>query len=145
MPYWQLLYHIVWATKNREPVLTPEIEQIINRIVRKKAISLGAVVFAMDGGLEHRHVISSCPPKISIAQYIGQLKGVSTAQFNQSGHPGAPIYWQDEYAVFSIDRRSLPKYIEYVERQKEHHSNDTTIPILELISGEGGQLIQESN
>ena len=57
MPYWQLFYHIVWSTKNREPLLTPEIEPIIYGYLRAKAIGLGAVVFALNGVLDHVHLV----------------------------------------------------------------------------------------
>lgn len=31
MPYWQLFYHLVWSTKNREPLITPIVEKHISR------------------------------------------------------------------------------------------------------------------
>lgn len=145
MPYWQLFYHLVWATKNREPLLTPEVEPIIYNYIRTKAIGLGAVVFALNGWTDHSHLIASIPPKISVATFVGQIKGVSSAKFNQSGHPNTPFFWQDEYAAFSFDQKRLPNYIAYVERQKEHHKNRTIIPILERMNGEGVQMIRESD
>jgi REP element-mobilizing transposase RayT len=48
MPYWQLFYHIVWSTKDREPLLTPDVEPIIHGFLRSKAIGLEAVVFALN-------------------------------------------------------------------------------------------------
>lgn len=44
MPYWQLFYHIVWSTKGREPLLTPDIEPFVFDFLRRKAIGLGATV-----------------------------------------------------------------------------------------------------
>ena len=49
MPYWQLYYHAVWATKNREPLLTPEVEPQIYGWLRQNADALGATVFALNG------------------------------------------------------------------------------------------------
>ena len=144
MPYWQLFYHIVWATKNREPVLSPEIEPIIYDYLRAKAISLGAVIFALDGWHDHVHMVAAIPPSIAVAKFIGQVKAVATTKFNKSGHPRAPLYWQTEYAVFSFfDKKRLPNYIGYVKGQKEHHTNKTAIPILERTKGEGVRLIRE--
>jgi hypothetical protein len=42
-----------------------------------------------------------------------------------------PFYWQEEYGVFSFDRKRLPNFIGYVERQKDHHTQGTIIPVLE--------------
>jgi REP element-mobilizing transposase RayT len=143
MPYWQLFYHFVWATKNRESVLTLDVEPIIHNYLLTKAVGLGATVFAVNGWEDHVHMIAAVPPKIGLSKFIGQIKAVATAKFNKSGHPQAPIYWQEQYAVFSFDRKRLPNYVRYVERQKEHHANRTTIPILERINGQGVKLIRQ--
>ena len=50
----------------------------------------------------------------------------------------------EEYGVFSFDGKRLPNYIAYVERQKEHHTQHTTIPILERTEGEMIGLLRES-
>ena len=143
MPYWQLFYHIVWSTKNREPLLTPEVEPIIYGFLRSKAIGLGATVFALNGIEDHVHMVASIPPKIAVSKFIGQVKAVASTKFNKSGFSDQPFFWQDEYGAFSFDGKRLPNYIAYVERQKEHHAQGTTIPILERARGRGPQIIRE--
>jgi putative transposase len=135
MSYWQLFYHVVWATKNRLPLLDIDVEKIIYNSIRTKAIGLDATIFAINGAFDHVHIVVSIPPKISVSQFVGQVKGVSSAKFNQSGHPKSPLYWQSEYAIFSFDSKRLPHYIKYVENQKEHHAKKTTITILEKTTG----------
>lgn len=63
MPYWQLFYHIVWSTKDRLPLLTPEAEPIIYGFLRGKAIGLGATLFALNGIADHVHMVAAIPPK----------------------------------------------------------------------------------
>jgi putative transposase len=143
MPYWQLFYHIVWSTKNREPLLTPDIEPVIHGFLRSKAIGLEAVVFALNGTVDHVHMVAAIPPRIAIARFIGQIKAVASTRFNKSGRAEV-FFWQEEYGVFSFDGKRLPNYIAYVERQKEHHTQHTTIPILERAEGEAVGLLRES-
>lgn len=143
MPYWQLFYHIIWSTKNREPILIPEIEPIIHDLLRTKAIGLGATVFAVNGWIDHVHMVAAVPPKIALATFIGQIKGVAATKFNKSGHPRGPLFWQAEYAVFSFDHKRLPNFIQYVEQQKTHHSSGSVIPVLERDSGEGVRMVRE--
>jgi putative transposase len=131
MPYWQLFYHIVWSTKDRLPLLTSDVEALIHDLLRGKAIGLGATVFALNGALDHIHMVVAIPPKIAIAKFIGQIKAVASAKFNKSGISEVPFFWQEEYGVFSFDGKRLPNYIAYVECQKEHHAQGTIIPILE--------------
>ncbi len=131
MPYWQLFYHIVWSTKDRLPLLTPDVEMIIFDLLRSKSIGLGATVFSLNGVLDHVHMIAAVPPKIALAKFIGQIKAVASTKFNKSDFSDASFFWQEEYGVFSFDGKRLPNYIAYVERQKEHHAQGTIIPILE--------------
>jgi len=47
MPYWQLFYRAIWATKHREPLMTPDVAPQIYGFLRSKAIGLGATVFVV--------------------------------------------------------------------------------------------------
>ncbi|MCP5119018.1 MAG: IS200/IS605 family transposase [bacterium] len=131
MPYTQLFYHLVWGTKGRQALLTAEVEPIVHNLVRNKASALGATVFALGGVEDHVHLVASVPPVISIAKFVGQVKGSSSAVFNKSGFTRQRFYWQDEYGAFSFDRKRLPNFVAYAERQKEHHARRTAIRILE--------------
>ena len=133
MPYWKLNYHIVWGTKDRQPFLTAEIEPIVYGFIRSKVAGLEGTLYAANGWVDHVHLVVSIPPKISVATFIGQVKGVTTARYNKSSECRTPIYWQEEYSVFSFDEKRLPNYVDYVARQKIHHAQGTLIKILEYI------------
>ena len=131
MPYWQLFYHIVWGTKNRESLLSPELEPTVHDFIRSKAIGLGATVFALNGMTDHVHLIVTIPPQFAVARFIGQVKGATSARINKSSSLQQPFAWQEEYSIFSFDKKRLPHHVTYVERQKEHHTQGTTILSLE--------------
>lgn len=59
MPYWRLYYHLVWATKNREPLITPKIEGNLYGYLDRKAASHKATVYAINGDEQHIHVVVS--------------------------------------------------------------------------------------
>ncbi len=131
MPYWQLYYHLVWSTKHREPVLVGAVEAVIHETLRNKAVALGAHVFALDGVADHVHVVAAIPPRLSVATFVGQIKAVASTTLNKSALRDTRFAWQSEYGAFSFDAKRLPHYIVYVERQKEHHAQQHTIPLLE--------------
>jgi len=139
MPYWQLFYHLVWATKNREPLLTQQAEPVIYDFLRAKAIGLGATVFALNGVEDHVHMVASIPPAISLSRFVGQVKAAASARLNKSQMSAERFSWQNEYAVFSLDRTRLKDHIAYVERQKKHHAQGTMIPELERLRGEAAR------
>jgi putative transposase len=143
MPYCQLFYHLIWSTKNRLPLLTAQVEPVIHDFLRAKAIGLGATVFALNGTQDHVHVVVSIPPKIAVARFVGQVKAVASTRFNKSVPDGPLFFWQDEYGAFSFDAKRLPNYVAYVNNQKEHHSQNTFIPILERTADDFPKLIGE--
>jgi REP element-mobilizing transposase RayT len=133
LPYWQLFYHIVWGIKNREPLLTPEVEAMVYRLIRNKALDLGATIYALNGYQDHVHLVASVPPKISLSKFIGQVKAVSSKRINDERIIEGPFFWQEDYGVFSFDKKRLPNIVDYVEKQKEHHTGNDLIAVLERI------------
>ena len=144
MPYHQLFYHLIWSTQNRQPLLTSQTEPIIYAFLRAKAAGLEATLFALNGTADHVHLVVSIPPKIAVAKFIGQVKAVASTKFNKSRPGDPPFFWQDEYGAFSFDAKRLPNYIAYVSRQKEHHAQGTTIPVLERTDDNRPGIIREA-
>ena len=68
MAYWRLFYHFIWTTKNREPLLTPDLELHVHRYSMSKGGELGALIFALDGVEDHLHVVAAVPPRLSPAR-----------------------------------------------------------------------------
>ena len=91
-------------------------------------------------------MVVAIPPAISVARFVGQIKGVASTKFNKSGIGEMRFEWQAEYGAFSFDAKRLPNYIAYVERQKYHHAEGTVIPILERMASEnvGPRLVREA-
>lgn len=120
MTYARLFYHIVWATKNREPVLEGDEEEKIFSHIQKKANSIGCKILAINGYYDHIHLLIEIPPKDSVANVIKILKGASSFDFPQ-------IYWQRGYGALTVSERNLKTAVDYINRQKEHHSQNSTI------------------
>ena len=146
MPFLQLFYHLVWATRKREPLISDELEPVLYAHMRAKAIGLGGTVYAIGGIADHVHLVVSVPPRIALATYIGQVKGVASAKVNRARKLTEPRFsWQEEYGAFSLDAKRLPYVVAYVEQQKEHHADNRLISMLErLDGGSTGYLARES-
>ncbi len=78
MPYWRTFYHIVWATKQRAPLITPEVEALIFPSIVHKACEVGTIVYALNGVADHVHLAVAIPPRIAVAPFVGDLKGRSS-------------------------------------------------------------------
>jgi REP element-mobilizing transposase RayT len=133
MAYTKLFYHIIWSTQYREPTITPGIEGQLHGYLAKKAISLGGIVYALNGISDHVHLAASIPPSISLSKFIGQIKAVASVRINQSGLCDRKFYWQSSYSIFTFRESELPSIIRYIKNQKEHHKKGTIKPLLEKI------------
>ncbi|AUC59770.1 transposase [Cyanobacterium sp. HL-69] len=132
MAYWHLYYHIVWATKERMPLISTSIEERLYKYIIDKSKALKCKIHIINGMPDHIHVIVSIPPTIIISEYVRKIKA-SSSNFIGKNYNNS-FYWQDGYGIFSVGVQNLPIAINYVKNQKQHHQNKTTITELEKFS-----------
>ena len=131
MTYWRLHYHLIWATFEREPNITPEREKIFYGVLYNKAKELGVKIHAAGNIEDHAHVVASIPPKLSVADCVRHLKGASSYAINHMDGSDGKFKWQEGYGALSIGERSLEAVKEYAAKQKEHHHNNKLIEVFE--------------
>lgn len=132
MALWRLFYHVVWATKNRQPLIDYQWEETLYRYMLGKADSLSCVVHAVNGMTDHIHVVASIPPTLAIADFVKNIKGSSAHYINHEGLFASQHFaWQAGYGVFSLGQKQLDKAVAYVENQKIHHREGSLIKTLE--------------
>ena len=139
MPFCRLFYHLVWATKNRLPLIGPEFEEKLHAYLRHKASEMECKVYALNGWQDHVHLVMSIPSKLSVAEVVKRLKGASSHEFSE-------LYWQRGYGALSVSERNLGVALEYVMRQKDHHAQQTAFPKLERCEDdidEGGKSVKD--
>lgn len=129
--------HLVWATWDRLPMITPAIERRLYRCVQSVAEDIGCTVLALNGIEDHTHLFVSIPSTIEIAHLMKQVKGVSSHFVSQTLRPPSPFKWQGGYGAFSVSRWDVEMIIGYIRRQKEHHGRAELRQELEEIA-EGG-------
>ncbi len=136
MPYFRLFYHMIWGTKNREPLIQAQFEESLHNVLVAKGKSLGAFVYAVGGVENHIHLVATVPPRIALADFIGQVKGNSSHWVNHELSLPYSFNWQAEYGVVSFGGKQLDTVVKYVKNQRQHHLEGTIIPFLERIEAE---------
>lgn len=131
MALWRLYYHLVWATKERKSLIDLQREARLYPYIVSKADSLNCIIHALNGTENHIHVIASIPPSLSIAEFVKRIKGSSSHYLNQNFSNLPKFMWQEGYGVFSLGAKQLDIAIAYVQNQKIHHRQNTTISMLE--------------
>src|SRR5436190_21192923 len=126
--YTELFYHFAWATKDRALMITPELEPHLYRYLRHRCEEMRVMVHAADGMPDHVHVACTLPVTLSIAEFIGKLKGASSHFINHGEHEWAQegrFDWQPGYGALTFAKRDLAAIVRYIQRQKEHHREGT--------------------
>lgn len=130
MPLWRLYCHVVFATRQRLPVLTPDLRVVAAALLAREVRDLGCVIHAVYVRPEHAHVVTSIPPRHAPATVIGRLKGSSSHALAQL-RPELGFAWQAGYGVFSFGERHLRIVARYVLDQDRHHETTAHWPALE--------------
>ena len=132
MALWRLYYHLVWATKERQPLILPDKEADLYNYIIGKADSFKSIVHAIGGIENHIHIVVSIPPNLSIADFVKNIKGGSAYYFNHNLSRSSDKFgWQEGYGVFSLGGKQLEQAVNYANNQKEHHLNGSAIASLE--------------
>ena len=123
--YTSLHYHIVFSTKNREPLISQEIEgrvwSYIGGIARKHRMTALQV-----GGVEdHIHALVTAPATLAPMQMAQFLKGDSSKWIHGEFPRLVGFAWQDGYGAFTVSRSNVPSVIAYIQNQREHHRKKT--------------------
>ena len=130
MSYSVCLYHVIWATKNRQPLLTPPVEDVVLNAITHKSTEMDCPVHAVNGCLDHIYVAVSIRPRISVADWAGKVKGVSSRSVNEA-FPDLEFAWQSGYGVLTFGQKQMQFVRDYIHNQKEHHRQSTTFDALE--------------
>ena len=121
---WECKYHIVWIPKYRRKVLYKELRQYLGEMLRELAKQKECTI--EEGHLmgDHVHVLISIPPKYSLSQVVGFLKGKSAIGIarNYLGRKRnftGQSFWARGYHVSTVgrDEEKIRKYIQHQERE----------------------------
>ncbi len=119
-------YHIVFSTKYRRKVLTPEIEEYLRQVIIETGIEKGFDVVMVEVGEEdHVHLFVSAHPKIAPSYIVKMVKGISARKLFLKfpklkkrlwkGHLWNPSYYIE--TIGSISEDVIRKYIEAQKRK----------------------------
>ena len=130
-------YHIVFAPKYRKKEIYGQLRKDIGEILLKLCEQKDVVIIEAEACPDHIHMLVSIPPHISVAQFMGFLKGKSTLMiFDRHAHLkykyGSRSFWCRGYYVDTVGRNK--KVIaEYIKSQLEEDYMADQISMKEYI------------
>ena len=115
---WECKYHIVFAPKYRRKIIFGKIRQDIGQMLRKLCDYKGIEIIEAESGVDHIHMLLSIPPKYSVAQIMGYLKGKSSLMIfekyaNLKYKYGNRHFWCRGYYVSTVgaNKKAIQEYI----------------------------------
>ena len=125
MSYVSSYFHCVFSTKERRPLITPQLRErlwpFMGGIARQndlKAIEIGGVE-------DHIHILLSLPSAMPVSKAMQLIKGGSSKWVHETFPEQRLFAWQEEYGAFSVSVSQLEKTIAYIKGQPEHHRKMT--------------------
>ncbi len=127
---WHCQYHIVWVPKYRYRILTGEVASEVNTCIRVFSGRLGCEVVELNVQEDHVHLLTMVPPKVSISDLMGTIKGRTAIRvFQKFRRLKEKPYWGNHFwakgycvDAVGIDAEMIRKYVQHqeeIERQIE--------------------------
>jgi REP-associated tyrosine transposase len=122
---YQCSYHIVWTPKYRFRILQGEVGRFVEEKIRSVCEWKRVEITELNVRADHVHMIVVVPPKVSISQLMGVVKGKSAiALFQRDKALKRKPYWGNHFwsrgycvSTIGVDEEKIRKYVKY---QEEH-------------------------
>jgi putative transposase len=144
---WECKYHIVFAPKYRRQIIYGKIKSDIGQMLRKLCEYKGIEILEAEACKDHIHMLISVPPKYSVAQIMGYLKGKSSLMIfekyaNLKYKYGNRHFWCRGYYVSTVgaNRKAIQ---EYIRNQLQEDYADDQMSIKEYVDPFTGQPVKE--
>ncbi len=123
--YVNLLYHIIFSTKNREPLIfgahQPRLYEYIGGIVRQQ----GGIALAINGMADHVHLFAKLRQDKALSDMIRDFKAHSSGWMHKVFPDLQDFTWQNGYGAFTVSASQAGSVKRYIEQQQLKHRKQT--------------------
>ncbi len=113
--------HLMFHVKSTGIMMRTEDLPRIFSYIAGVAKGVGSTSFTVGGVNDHVHVLASLPKTMSVADFVRTIKAESSKWMKTLDPSYAQFAWQDGYGAFSVSPSVLPRTVEYIKNQAEHH------------------------
>jgi len=126
-------YHIVWTPKYRYRVLFGEVKILVENDIRMLCEWKGVEIIEMNVQIDHVHIVCSIPPKVSISELLGTLKGkLAIKLFKSYPKLKQKPYWGNHFwsrgyfvTTVGVDEDIIRRYVKYQEGEDKKEESQT--------------------
>jgi putative transposase len=126
-------YHIVWTPKYRFRVLFGEVKTLVENDIRMLCEWKSVEVIELNVQIDHVHIMCSIPPKVSVSELMGVLKGkLAIKLFKTYPKLKQKPYWGNHFwsrgyfvTTVGVDDEIIRRYVKYQEGEDKKEDNQT--------------------
>jgi REP element-mobilizing transposase RayT len=120
--YTNLLYHIVFSTKDRRPLITTNHEARLYNYIGGTIRGLGGISLELNGTEDHVHLLAKLRPDRALSEVLRELKAHASGWMHDVFPTLKGFSWQRGYGAFTVSQSNVDEVRRYIQRQKEHHA-----------------------
>ncbi len=121
--YTNLLYHIVFSTKDRAPLIAENLKEELYKYVGGIIRDEGGVKLESGGVENHIHLLAKFKASVSVSDMLRLIKANSSKWANERTQ--GEFAWQEGYAAFSVSESQVVPVQRYIRNQVQHHRKQT--------------------
>jgi REP element-mobilizing transposase RayT len=121
----RLLVHVIFSTKDRENLITPDLEPDLFSYMGGICRECESPLLAAGGMPDHVHLLVSLSKNWALSTLLQQVKKDSSKWIKRVAPQFSGFSWQDGYAGMSIGHSGLDACRTYIANQKQHHATKT--------------------
>ncbi|GIO16900.1 IS200/IS605 family transposase [Cohnella xylanilytica] len=140
---WNCKYHVVFAPKYRRQVIYGKLKREIGKIIRELCERKGVEIIEAEACPDHIHMLVSIPPKLSVSEFMGYLKGKSSLMIfdkfaNMKYRYGNRQFWCRGYYVDTVgrNRKVIEEYIRNQLVEDKQYEQLTMKELIDPFTGE---------
>jgi REP element-mobilizing transposase RayT len=120
-----LIFHLVWSTKNRLPLITPELQPRLYHYIGGIVRDMNGISISIGGMPDHIHLLVGLKPTHKPATIVQNIKRGSSQWINDELLNKRSFHWQEGYGIFTVAYANKKKTQRYIENQEQHHRKRT--------------------
>ncbi|MBN4066640.1 IS200/IS605 family transposase [Simkania negevensis] len=117
--------HIVFSTKNRDPLIDHAIEPSLYAFLGFICNEIKCPPIKINGMPDHVHILANLSRNVTVAKFVEKVKTESSKWMKKQHAQYTQFTWQKGYGGFGVDHETLPRIEQYIISQKEHHKTKT--------------------
>lgn len=117
----RLHIHLVFSTKNREPIITDAVRDALHAYLATVLQNLGCAPVLINSVEDHAHLLFDLARTVSVSQAVEDVKTASSKWIKTQGPEFAGFAWQSGYGAFAVSESNVDAVREYIANQREHH------------------------